>query len=210
MEEVNSKKQLAIRLSKLTQIEGVNRGLEQYQTDSELAADVLWNAYMLGDIGGNFVYDLGCGNGILGIGSLMLGAEQGVLIEIDTKAAELAKQNGFDFKEKCTVVNIDLLSLSFESPDDRAVKNIIIMNPPFGTKTEHADRDFLKKGFEFGDVIYSIHKTESKGFLEKFSEDEGFRITNTWNYEFGIKRSHTKHKKDNYKVAVICVRFEKK
>jgi len=210
MEGINSKKQLAIRLSKLTQIEGVDRGLEQYQTDSELAADILWNAHMFGDIGGNFVYDLGCGNGIFGVGSLMLGAKQGLLIDIDTKAAEIAKQNGSDFKEKCTVVNSDLLCLSFESPEDRAVKNIVIMNPPFGTKNEHIDRDFLKKGFGFGDVVYSIHKAESKVFLERFSEDNGFRITNTWNYEFGIKRSHIKHKKDNYKVAVICVRFEKK
>ena len=47
---IGSKKQLAVELSKLRQIEGVDRGLEQYQTDSELASDMLWNISMLEDI----------------------------------------------------------------------------------------------------------------------------------------------------------------
>jgi len=213
MECIGSKKQLAIGLSRLTKIEGVDRGLEQYQTDSELAAEVLWNAHMLKDVENNFVYDLGCGNGIFGIGGLILGAEQAVFIDIDVKAIEITKQNidalKDEFQEKSTVINRDISVLEFESPENRAAKNVVVMNPPFGTKNEHADRAFLEKAFTFADVVYSIHKVESKGFLEEFSKDNGFNITNIWEHEFKIKKSHEKHKKDNYAVNVVCVRLER-
>jgi len=220
---VSSKKQLAVILSKLKLIKGVDRGLEQYQTESELAADIIWNANLVDDIEGCLIHDLGCGNGIFGIGALLIGAWKCVFVDIDKKAIELTEENidGYEgMDEVCNVVEQDVKTVDFKVIDEgmyedevgmknEKAKNVVLMNPPFGTKTEHADKDFLSKCFGFADVIYSIHMAESKKFLESFSKDNGFKLTNMWEYEFGIKKSHEKHKKQVHKVPIICVRLEK-
>ena len=66
-----NKKELALRLSKLKRLDKYNLELEQYQTESELAADLLWNINLQDSIRGKIVADLGCGNGIFGFGCLL-------------------------------------------------------------------------------------------------------------------------------------------
>jgi putative methylase len=253
---MRSKRQLAVLLSKLKQIISVDRGLEQYQTDSEMAADIIWNAYMMGDIGfagEHIVADLGCGNGALGIGAMMMGANRIVFVDKDKKAIEILKENleciedigGF---EALIVPNdIDNINLCFlnEEKDEKAKKinegylkdkeeknediwggdkeyersiidkeidssrKVVVMNPPFGTKTKHADRVFLEKAFDFADSIYSVHKAESMEFLKSISREKGFKIDRVWEYDFGIKNCHEKHKKRIHKFKVVCVRLVK-
>ena len=43
---INSKKDLEVKLSKLEQIKSPKVELEQYATPSDIAAEVLWHAYM--------------------------------------------------------------------------------------------------------------------------------------------------------------------
>src|SRR3989344_8065250 len=88
-----NKKRLAIILSKLEKIELPKAKLEQYQTDSEVAAEILWSAYLSKDIDEKIIADFGSGNGILGIGSLILGAKKVYFVEIDPKNTELIKEN---------------------------------------------------------------------------------------------------------------------
>ena len=52
-----NKKSLAIFLSKLKKQESVSASLEQYPTDSDSAAHILWHAYMSGDIEDKVVAD---------------------------------------------------------------------------------------------------------------------------------------------------------
>ena len=73
---MRSKKELAILLSKLKTFDTPKTHLEQYSTDSEIAADILWFAYQNKDIEGKKIADFGCGTGILGIGALNLGANK--------------------------------------------------------------------------------------------------------------------------------------
>ena len=47
---INSKSRLAIILSKLEQFKEPDDELEQYVMDSEVAAEILWHAYLCGDI----------------------------------------------------------------------------------------------------------------------------------------------------------------
>ena len=60
----------------------------------------------------------------------------------------------------------------------------VVMNPPFGVQREHADREFLEKALAIANVVYSFHKTESKKFLQKFSEDNNFAVTDVFDFEF--------------------------
>ena len=73
---IGSKAGLARVLSGLKGFDEAKVRLEQYPTDGETAADILWNMYILGDIDGKVIVDLGAGTGILGIGAGLLGAKR--------------------------------------------------------------------------------------------------------------------------------------
>ena len=90
---IGKKKDLALLLSGLKHVSDEQAALEQYPTPAEIAADVLWTAHMQGDITGKSVADLGCGNGILGCGALLLGAKHVAFVDADRKVLGIAKEN---------------------------------------------------------------------------------------------------------------------
>lgn len=222
MKEIKSLKSLGCTLSRLKQIESINITNEQYQTPSEIASEILWSAMFYNDITDNIIYDLGCGNGIFGIGALLCGALNCTFIDSDSKAIEILKENltNFEFSsDETNIKNIDIkefkdeiiteeLKEKFEDKNIN-IKKVVIMNPPFGTKKIHADKDFLIKSFQFADVIYSMHLKDTIGFLNAISNDYNFKITHSWEFDFAIKKSHVMHKKNKLNVPVICVRMEK-
>lgn len=49
----------------------------------------------------------------------------------------------------------------------RCKADIVVMNPPFGTRKKHADRIFLEAAFQIAHVaVYSLHKTSTRTFIE--------------------------------------------
>src|SRR3989339_765880 len=86
-----NKKQLEISLSKLDSLCNKNIKLEQYQLEGNLAAEFL--LFALEDIKGKVVADFGCGNGILGIGCLLLGAKKVYFVDLDKNALNIAREN---------------------------------------------------------------------------------------------------------------------
>ena len=75
------KRELEIRLQSVRTFEEPSSALEQYMTPATIAADMLFEAYSRGDIQGLKVVDLGCGTGMLSIGSALLGA--GMVVGFD-------------------------------------------------------------------------------------------------------------------------------
>lgn len=57
------------------------------------------------DLRGKRVLDVGCGSGILGLCSLLLGADSAVLTDIDSQATEVARHNAAvnDLSDRCSV-----------------------------------------------------------------------------------------------------------
>lgn len=206
MPPINSKSRLAIELSKLKTFKEPDIASEQYPMDSEIGAEVLWNAYFRGDIENKAIADLGCGTGILGIGALMLGARLVYFVDSDKEATAMAKENLDSIedinKEKAVFINKDISDFSEKV-------STVIQNPPFGTKTRHADREFLIKAFSITDIIYSFHKATSKKFMEKISEDNGFKITNYYEFSFPIKATQLFHRRKIHRIRVGCWRLEK-
>ena len=88
-----SKKELEILLSKIATFEKSKPELEQYQTPSAIAADILWTAFMNRDIRNKEVADLGSGTGIFAIGASLLGAKLAIGYEADASAIALARKN---------------------------------------------------------------------------------------------------------------------
>ncbi len=188
-----NKKKLEIELSKLEKFEKVKADLEQYATDSETAASILWNAFMQGDIEDKIVADLGCGNGIFGIGALMLGAKVVYFVDIDKGALDVAIRN-------CKFENVHFRNLDVLKFNEKV--DTVVMNPPFGVQEEHADRNFLVKAMEISNSIYSIHKIESKNFVEKLSQDNEFKVLGIEEKTLILKKTMKFHKSEKYPVKV--------
>jgi|TARA_Y100000310_G_scaffold312581_1_gene360027 putative methylase len=187
-----TKKQLAIKLSKFEKIEDPEERLEQYALDPEVAAELLWRAYLNGDVEGKVIADLGCGSGMLGGGGLLLGASKVYFVDKDKKSLEICKKN-----VKGAFVLGDVKEFNKKV-------DVVFENPPFGVKEKHADREFLGVAFKVSDVVYSIHKIESKDFIEKFSSDNGFIVDGVIEFDFVLGRSLEHHKKDKYVVKCGC------
>ncbi|MDP7116249.1 MAG: METTL5 family protein [Candidatus Woesearchaeota archaeon] len=209
MAEIRSKKQLAVALGAVEGFKSAKVSVEQYNTDSEIAADVLWNCHILGDlgkvrIGEGKIADLGAGTGILGIGALLLGADSVDFLESEKSALEGLRANLGTMKllGRSKVLDGDLSSI-------KGSYGMVIMNPPFGTKNKHADKAFLEKAFSLGSVVWSFHKTSTRGFVEAICRDSGFSITHTWDYKFPIPRSMEFHSKRRVDISVTVFRMEK-
>jgi len=211
--QIRSKSNLAVILSSLKgfEIGKVREKLEQYQTDPEIAAEVLWFAGINKDISGKVIVDLGCGTGILGIGALMLGAKKVIFVDIDEKVIETAKQNlafvenetGIKLSKKSNFVVEDVKKFAMKDVD------LVLQNPPFGVKIKHADRVFLEKAMELSPVIYSFHKIESRDFIDRISRDKGYKIMHFWSFDFPLKMMLTHHKRKIHRIKVGCWRLEK-
>ena len=203
-----SKSRLAIALSGLEGFKEPKVREEQYLMDSEVGASVIWNAYLLGDIAGKSIADLGCGTGILGIGALLLGAKQVYFIDLDGKALEIAKNNILKVKSE----GYSLGKAKFIYQDIGRLKlrvDVVLQNPPFGTKQRHNDVFFLEKALETAEVVYSFHKSESKAFLERFSAKKNAKITHIWNFKFPLKATFSFHRRQIHRIKVSCFRFER-
>lgn len=204
-----SKKEICVLLSGLQSFESPDMLLEQYPTDSEVAGDALWFAHMLGDLDGKVVADLGAGTGILGLGTLVLGAKQAFLVDIDPKALEIAKMNKKGLEREighrldAVFVNSDISS--FDGSAD-----IVFMNPPFGTKKENADSVFLMKAMGVAPIIYSFHKASTREFIDRLVDGNGFRKTHYREYDFPLKKSMPHHKQRIERIRVGLWRIEKK
>ncbi len=199
---ISSKQQLAVQLSKLKGFPSPRPSLEQYTIPSEIAAAVLWEAYMWGDITGKVIADFGAGTGILGIGAVLLGAKEVHMVEVDKEAIEVLKKNAEDIKN----IHIHPTPVQeFTMP-----VNTVIQNPPFGVQKEHADKIFLEKAFSVAKVVYSFHKEESASFLQAITRDHHFHITHHWSFEWPLKATMHFHEKKKHIIKVGAWRMEKR
>jgi predicted RNA methylase len=90
-----SKKGISVFLSGLKTFHTQKVRLEQYSTDSEIAGLMVWKAYELGFIKG-IISDYGCGTGILGLGTMVVGGKnlkKVIFIDEDEESLDLLRQN---------------------------------------------------------------------------------------------------------------------
>ena len=199
-----NKKELAISLSKLKPQLDTSACLEQYSTECEIAAEILWIAFMNDEIKDKVIADFGCGNGILGIGALLLGAQKVYFVDIDKKAIMNAKENVKSLrinKDRVEFLNIDVKGFA-DNVD------VVIQTPPFGVQNEHADRKFIVTAFNTSKVAYSLHKIKSKSFLEALAKENKKNISLIKIVSLPLKRSKSFHKKKVHYVKIGVWRFE--
>lgn len=164
-----SKRRLEIALAKLKVLETPNLKLEQYPVSPETAAELLFMAGFEHDDLDGHVIDLGTGTGRLAIGAALMGCGHVTGVDIDAAAIELAKENA-------QIAGIEAEWVNEPIDKVRGKYDTVIMNPPYGTRTIHADMRFLVKAFELAPIIYSIHKSSTRRFLVEYFTKFGHRL----------------------------------
>jgi len=196
------KRQLEMALQKLRPLTSRSPRLEQYPTPADIAADLLWEALAAGDIEGKDVIDLGCGNGILAIGAMLLGAHHAVGIDIDPEAIKVAEQAAAD-----TGVNVEFFEADVATA--KGSFDTALMNPPFGAQTKHADRPFIEKALQVAHRTYSLHNDGTEAFVEKLVSSLGGVSLPVKRYKFEIPYAFEFHRKATESVSVVLLRFER-
>lgn len=156
------KKELEILLERVEDIEEPDVDREQYATPAPIAAELLYFAFMNGEIHDRVVYDLGCGTGILGIGAKLLGAKAVIGIDSDEKMIRVAEANAKRLGVEVEFRRCDVREVEGEG-------DTVVMNPPFGAqlKNRHADRIFLEKALEIAPVVYAILNQGCESFITR-------------------------------------------
>jgi putative methylase len=197
-----SKRQLEIQLGRLKILEKPNLKLEQYPVSSEAASEILYMAgFEHNDLGGR-VIDLGTGTGRLAIGAALMGARKVVGVDTDERAIALARKNGETAK-----VRVEWVESEIEKVSGRF--DTVMMNPPYGTRTSHADTEFLKKAIELAPVAYSIHKSSTRDFLLQFMTKLGAQVDQVRSMRMAIPHLFEFHERKRSTVEVDLYRIRR-
>ncbi len=208
---IRSQRDLEIELSRLQGFEQPSMELEQYATPAPIAAEWVWHMALKGEAAGRIILDAASGPGILGMGLLLMGAKKVIFIDKDENSMQLCMKNYEAVKKEYEIGEAEFIisDIALFDGDTNGWIDIVVQNPPFGTKEVHADKRFLEKAFRVAPIIYSMHKWSTKAFVEAMVRDFKFRITDVWRYEFPIKAVHEFHEKPVIKVDVGLWRVEK-
>ncbi|WP_456472061.1 METTL5 family protein [Methanocaldococcus sp.] len=201
------KKKLEMILDSLKPHPNPKVELEQYTINGKLASELLFLAQK--DFLNNIVLDLGCGTGRLAIGAKLLGAYKAIGIDIDRESIEIAKENAKKVGVEVEFICEDIKNINKNIIKEENLKKIVLQNPPFGAQKKGADRVFLDKALELGDVIYSIHNYPTKDFVIKYVESKGGKITDIYRVNFRIPATYKFHKKRSVDIPVLIFRIER-
>jgi putative methylase len=192
-------------LDRLKDFENPSEGLEQYRTPGDLAALMLWDAHLRGDIDGAVVVDLGCGTGVLAYGSLLLGASAAVCLDVDWDALTIARENIGALRGLTDLVAGDVKALPLRSIGSC----LVVMNPPFGVKKRGADILFLRSALRICDKVYSLHKYSPGGveLVMRVAGEEGFAPLLVAEASMTIKQRLKHHRRRVYRFKVVLFRF---
>lgn len=197
----------------LQEVEGFRRpqlALEQYVTPAHIAAHVLYTAERShSDLAGRRVLDLGCGPGILSIGSALLGASHVMAVDCDAQALEVALDNMTTILDEPGV--IDLIQADVGTLADKLFHpsrrpfDTVITNPPFGTKHNvGADMEFVRVALTLaGSAVYSLHKRAAREKIRRQLQRWGCQTAEVLaELRYDLPRSYKFHRKHSVDIEV--------
>ena len=192
-------------LSGLEQTKSRSASLEQYSTDGDLAARWLTDISNFGDLKeGYSVLDLGSGNGILGLGAMLLGASRATLIDVDQDACEAAQNNvdklGFTESIEVTQATLGADLIGLDSAD------LVISNPPWGRQSPKADRPFLDAILSARVTSHLMHSAEATHINPLF-EEYGWSVERYGEADFALPAAYSHHSRQRGKTRAAFWRL---
>lgn len=201
-------KELESHLQEVEEFENPKILLEQYPTRPHIAACMLHTmSATFDDIENKTIADLGCGCGVLSLGSVMLGAGFVTGFDVDSDALDLFAENIADFEmDNLDLINIDVKNIGegWENKFDT-----VIMNPPFGTKhNKGLDMLFLRTGILLASrAVYSLHKTSTRDHVLKKANEWGVVPQVLAELRYDLPNTYKHHKKTSVDIQVDFIRF---
>lgn len=192
------KKELEMALEHVPRFKNPDPSLEQYMTPATIAADILFYAYMNGDVEDMKVVDLGCGTGMFSVGAWLLNA--GMVTGYDI--SETAIRTAGEYIES---INADIGLHVSDIRDVHDVADTVFMNPPFGCQTRRADRAFLEKAIDISECVYSIHMASTFEFVKEYVNKRGRNVTYHKTYKYNIPHTFGFHKEEKHSVDIVVV-----
>ncbi|XP_061393614.1 rRNA N6-adenosine-methyltransferase Mettl5 [Musca vetustissima] len=184
--------------------------LEQYPTPPHIASCVLYNVEaQYFDLEDKLVGDLGCGCGMLSIGSFLLGAQLTIGFELDSDAIDIFRNNVTEMEIPaidCVQTNVlELSGSKWENAFDT-----IVTNPPFGTKHNAGmDMKFIETGIHLATgAVYSLHKSSTRDYIHKKSKDWKVKGEVVAQLKYNIDNSYKFHKNKSVDIEVDFWRFD--
>jgi putative methylase len=161
--------------------------LEQVVTPSEAAADLLDTAQRYTPLPGRSVVDLGCGTGRLAIGAALLGAAPVVGVDLDPGALAVATR-------AASLAGVQIEFVSADVSGWVRPADVVVMNPPFGAQTRHADRPFWDTALRAArSVVYAFALSESRTFIARRAVARNARIIETHPVPWTLARTFPHH-----------------
>ena len=195
-----SKRQLEIQLAKLKTQADPNLKLEQYPVSPEAASELLYMAgFEHDDLHGRTI-DLGTGTGRLAIGAALMGSRDILGVDVDVRAIELARENA-----KRAGVDVEFTQSAIANFNGHY--DVVLMNPPYGSRIRHADIAFLDKAFQLAPTTYTIHKSSTRLFLANHIQRSGRKIDEARSLEMEIPHLFNFHNRRWKKIEIDLYRI---
>lgn len=202
------KRDIEIILQKIPPHPAPQINFEQYPTPADIAADILFSAFLGDDIAEKTVLDLGTGTGIFAIGAKLLGAEDVIGVDIDGTGLAIAEGYAKNLSLDIKFIEKDINKFDITELSNKHI-DTIFQNPPFGAQkgSRGADRTFLEKALSWGKVIYSLHLTKTTEFIELLLNKLGGELVLKKNYRFPICHTYFFHTKEKVEFDITLFKI---
>jgi len=170
--------------------------LEQVGTPAEAATDLLLALHRHVDLADRPVVDLGCGTGRLAVGAALLGARPVTGVEVDPRLVSVAEAAA-----RAAKVDVDFRVSDvarWEGPAD-----VVVMNPPFGAQTRHADRPFWERALSLAHrSVGAFASSASRTFIARLALDRAAHVVEVEPVPWGLPRTFPHHRRANVRLDV--------
>jgi predicted RNA methylase len=175
------------------------------------------------DLEGKDVIDLGIGCGMLTVASGLFETSLNIGMDIDPDALQQTRMNCEEFELDIDLIRANVDDLIWTVPSKHQPEKLewehriklkadtIIMNPPFGTKTQKGiDLTFLKAASIMTEqTVYSLHKTSTREHVLKKALEWGLKGEVVAELQYDLPQTYKFHKKKSVNIQVDFLRFEK-
>jgi rRNA N6-adenosine-methyltransferase METTL5 len=176
--------------------------LEQYSTPCRLAAMILLEIQDM--IENKVVMDLGCGCGVFSAGIGVLEASQIYCFDIDPNCLNITQQNLGN-----NLIRADYVQSNVKTMPVKDWADVVVTNPPFGTRNSGIDWVFVSKAVVLAPDVYSIHKTSTRKFFQKKCDEVNIQGEVLMSVPFSLPKLYKNHTRKSVDIDVDVWHFSR-